>query len=79
MKLFKTYLKEVGGNNKPNEIEGYFGHGIYVHLGHSLKADNIRRDSLIYTCPMKCEGDKIYDYPGNCPVCNMKFMLLQSN
>lgn len=24
-----------------------------------------------YYCPMKCEGDKVYDKPGNCPVCNM--------
>jgi Cu+-exporting ATPase len=24
-----------------------------------------------YFCPMKCEGDKVYDEPGNCPVCNM--------
>ena len=27
-----------------------------------------------YQCPMKCEGDKTYDRPGNCPVCNMKLM-----
>ena len=25
-----------------------------------------------YFCPMKCEGEKTYDQPGNCPVCNMK-------
>jgi len=25
-----------------------------------------------YICPMKCEGEKTYDKPGNCPVCNMK-------
>ena len=24
-----------------------------------------------YACPMKCEGDKTYDKPGACPVCNM--------
>jgi len=24
-----------------------------------------------YYCPMKCEGDKTYDKPGDCPVCNM--------
>ena len=24
-----------------------------------------------YQCPMKCEGNKIYNEPGNCPVCNM--------
>ncbi|MFV0593142.1 MAG: copper-transporting P-type ATPase [Draconibacterium sp.] len=24
-----------------------------------------------YACPMHCEGDKTYDQPGDCPVCNM--------
>ena len=24
-----------------------------------------------YYCPMKCEGDKVYNQSGNCPVCNM--------
>jgi heavy metal translocating P-type ATPase len=24
-----------------------------------------------FYCPMKCEGEKVYDQPGNCPVCNM--------
>ncbi|WP_291097695.1 MULTISPECIES: heavy metal-binding domain-containing protein [unclassified Flavobacterium] len=24
-----------------------------------------------YQCPMKCEGEKTYKAPGNCPVCNM--------
>jgi hypothetical protein len=26
----------------------------------------------VFKCPMKCEGDKTYNVPGNCPVCNMK-------
>ena len=24
-----------------------------------------------YYCPMHCEGDKVYDKPGNCPICGM--------
>ncbi len=24
-----------------------------------------------YYCPMKCEGEKTYDQPGSCPMCNM--------
>src|SRR5690606_7371628 len=24
-----------------------------------------------YYCPMHCEGEKLYDKPGNCPVCGM--------
>ncbi|MBK9958906.1 MAG: hypothetical protein IPP11_09990 [Chitinophagaceae bacterium] len=25
----------------------------------------------IYSCPMKCEGDKTYDKAGKCPKCGM--------
>lgn len=28
----------------------------------------------VYYCPMKCEGEKIYDQPGNCPVCGMRLI-----
>ena len=27
-----------------------------------------------YYCPMKCEGEKVYEQPGNCPVCHMKLI-----
>jgi hypothetical protein len=27
-----------------------------------------------YQCPMKCEGEKLYEKPGSCPVCNMKLV-----
>lgn len=27
--------------------------------------------NTMYQCPMKCEGEKMYDKPGQCPVCNM--------
>lgn len=30
-----------------------------------------------YYCPMKCEGEKTYDQPGRCPVCNMKLKEVQ--
>ena len=28
----------------------------------------------VYACPMKCEGDKVYAAPGQCPVCGMDLM-----
>ena len=31
-----------------------------------------------YQCPMKCEGDKTYDKPGQCPVCNMDLKKLEA-
>lgn len=32
-----------------------------------------------YRCPIKCEGSKTYDQPGNCPVCKMKLVLAGSD
>ena len=28
--------------------------------------------ATVYQCPMKDEGDKTYDQPGNCPKCGME-------
>lgn len=30
-----------------------------------------KADTVVYQCPMKCEGDKTYDKAGKCPECNM--------
>ena len=30
--------------------------------------------NTVYHCPMRCEADKVYNHPGNCPVCNMKLV-----
>ena len=30
-----------------------------------------KEDEAKYICPMHCEGEKTYDAPGRCPVCNM--------
>ena len=32
-----------------------------------------------YFCPMKCEGEKVYDNPGNCPVCHMHLVPVGSS
>ncbi|MFO8234954.1 MAG: copper-translocating P-type ATPase [Bacteroidales bacterium] len=31
----------------------------------------VNKEQNKYYCPMKCEGDKTYDQPGDCPVCGM--------
>jgi len=33
--------------------------------------------SMFYQCPMKCEGEKVYDKPGDCPVCNMHLLIVE--
>jgi heavy metal translocating P-type ATPase len=32
------------------------------------------KQNIKFICPMRCEGEKTYDHPGSCPVCNMKLM-----
>jgi len=32
-----------------------------------------------YYCPMFCEGDKVYDEPGSCPVCGMDLVTIEAN
>ena len=29
--------------------------------------------TMVYKCPMKCEGAKTYTQQGKCPKCNMNF------
>ena len=29
-----------------------------------------------YQCTMNCEGNKTYNQPGNCPVCNMQLVMV---
>lgn len=33
--------------------------------------------NTMYQCPMKCEGEKMYDKPGSCPVCNMDLVKVE--
>lgn len=42
---------------------------LHDHEAHS--ASSSHSGSGIYYCPMHCEGEKIYDQPGSCPVCGM--------
>ncbi|MCA1757924.1 MAG: cadmium-translocating P-type ATPase [Bacteroidales bacterium] len=39
--------------------------------GHKLKSRPYPVGGGKYFCPMRCEGDKTYDEPGECPVCGM--------
>ena len=35
--------------------------------------------NVMYQCPMKCEGEKMYDKPGTCPVCKMDLELVSKD
>ncbi len=49
-------------------LKGIFGGGVKEN------ESNNEHGVVQYRCPMKCEGEKTYDAPGNCPVCNMKLV-----
>lgn len=76
MKSLKKFLKGLMGNIDNDKIENYYGHGAHNHDhgGHSHNGDNEHQPANKYKCPKNCEGNKVYDNPGNCPVCNMKLM-----
>ncbi len=39
--------------------------------------ENHIQDEGDYICSMRCEGEKTYPQPGNCPVCKMKLQLVE--
>ncbi len=45
-----------------------------LHETHPTHTENENK----YYCPMRCEGDKTYDKPGDCPVCGMHLNKVES-
>lgn len=35
--------------------------------------------AVAYACPMKCEGEKTYPAPGQCPVCGMDLVAVNGS
>jgi Cu2+-exporting ATPase len=38
-----------------------------------------KKSAKEYACPMHCEGDKVYNKPGDCPICNMHLVPVDKN
>ena len=36
-------------------------------------------ETAMYQCPMKCEGEKMYEEKGTCPVCKMDLELVSKD
>ena len=45
----------------------------------SIDSEQKQHNGLLYQCPMKCEGEKVYNAPGNCLVCGMHLVPLMEN
>ncbi len=69
MKWTNRYKSEKGNESKSLSMESQNKKNHY-HNEVVNVSDNT------YQCPMKCEGDKTYNQPGNCPVCNMKLAVI---
>lgn len=72
MKTLKELFTRKKGIEEHGQTKSHHEHQSPKHenQGHSHESDEHHK----YQCPMKCEGDKIYDAPGNCPVCKMKLV-----
>jgi len=71
MKLIMTKLSEViCGSGQKNEMqESALSSCDDQYQNHQIGDPYCK---TVFQCPKKCEGDKTYNVPGNCPVCNMK-------
>jgi cation transport ATPase len=68
LETFQEALKNDGGRYSIHQP----GHGETHHHSESKKKEQPKgKGTGTFYCPMHCEGDKIYDKPGDCPVCGM--------
>ncbi len=54
---------------------------LFFLVANLTSCNTKKKDDLAmieYQCPMKCEGDKIFDEPGNCVVCKMDLQPLET-
>ena len=65
IEIFQRALKEDGGR--------YYIHpqGHFHNIRKEMEQKQIGKGTGTYYCPMRCEKDKTYDKPGDCPVCGM--------
>lgn len=75
---FQNALREVGnyGITMNGDADGQHikeSSAATHHHGHVPKqiAPPQKQAPGKYYCPMHCEGEKLYDHPGSCPVCQM--------
>lgn len=63
--MFLVPVEEIKENNAKSAHSCCSGQ-------HHHEAPQVTKSSAgKYYCPMHCEGDKLYDKPGSCPVCGM--------
>ncbi len=68
--MFQDALKEAGGQYSIRRSDEQTNHD-HSHHNHSHHQKKEGKGTGKFYCPMQCEGDKMYDQPGDCPVCGM--------
>ncbi|NBC83946.1 MAG: heavy metal translocating P-type ATPase [Bacteroidetes bacterium] len=67
-----SVVKKKGYTMEFNNGNNHKQHEHHAHqYDHQHSNEHMHGSGKQYACPMKCEGDKVYDQPGNCPVCGM--------
>jgi hypothetical protein len=64
------YSYGIDDNTVSYEKDSYQDHG-----GNSQHESGLQHDKR-YNCQLKCEGNKTYNQPGNCPDCNLKMVIV---
>ena len=65
IETFQKALKEDGGRYQ------IYNHGAHHHPEEKKTKQPTEKGTGTFYCPMRCEGDKTHDKPGDCPVCGM--------
>ena len=67
---FRKALQQAGGQYGVH-LPGEHHHNPQPDATSPHKKNRSDMGLGVFYCPMRCEGDKTYDEPGNCPVCGM--------
>ena len=64
-----AFLASCGGDTTKTKTDSA--------TGATNPASGTNVAAVKYQCPMKCEGEKTYDKPGNCPLCQMEMKKIE--
>lgn len=70
MKAINNLLNENKMNSEEHNMNSFSKPGEYI------KDTSKDQQEARYQCPMNCEGNKTYNQPGKCPVCNMQLVMV---
>jgi hypothetical protein len=70
-------MKATGNlQNEQENISDEHTMNSFSGSGLNNQHKNKGEQEVKYQCPMNCEGNKTYNQPGVCPVCNMQLVIV---